>query len=252
VLNHISPPLAFLAGLVSFLSPCVLPLVPAYVAYLGGKAGDLEAPARSRLILAGVAFVTGLTLVFVLFFYAFQAILSPFLLLLEPLAGILVIILALQLVGVFRPVFLQREHRLLKTAPTGGGVGGGLLLGLGFATGWTPCVGPTLGAILTSGFVQGTTGPGLLLILSYSLGLGLPFLLLAAGIRVGDARRPRPQPSPPGHRLRLGRGLDPDGDPAAHQPPGLGDAAVHAAPPRVGQPDRRTLGVTTLGWSHGP
>jgi cytochrome c-type biogenesis protein len=181
VLNHISPPLAFLAGLVSFLSPCVLPLVPAYVAYLGGKAGDLEAPARSRLILAGVAFVTGLTLVFVLFFYAFQAILSPFLLLLEPLAGILVIILALQLVGVFRPVFLQREHRLLKTAPTGGGVGGGLLLGLGFATGWTPCVGPTLGAILTSGFVQGTTGPGLLLILSYSLGLGLPFLLLAAG-----------------------------------------------------------------------
>ena len=181
MLNHISPPLAFLAGLVSFLSPCVLPLVPAYVAYLGGKAGDLEAPARSRLILAGVAFVTGLTLVFVLFFYAFQAILSPFLLLLEPLAGILVIILALQLVGVFRPVFLQREHRLLKTAPTGGGVGGGLLLGLGFATGWTPCVGPTLGAILTSGFVQGTTGPGLLLILSYSLGLGLPFLLLAAG-----------------------------------------------------------------------
>jgi len=181
VLNHISPPLAFLAGLVSFLSPCVLPLVPAYVAYLGGKAGDLEAPARSRLILAGVAFVTGLTLVFVLFFYAFQAILSPFLLLLEPLAGILVIILALQLVGVFRPVFLQREHRLLKTAPTGGGVGGGLLLGLGFATGWPPCVGPTLGAILTSGFVQGTTGPGLLLILSYSLGLGLPFLLLAAG-----------------------------------------------------------------------
>ncbi len=181
MLNHISPPLAFLAGLVSFLSPCVLPLVPAYVAYLGGKAGDLEAPPRSRLVLAGVAFVTGLTVVFVLFFYAFQAILSPFLLLLEPLAGILVIILALQLVGIFRPVFLQREHRLLKTAPTGGGVGGGLLLGLGFATGWTPCVGPTLGAILTSGFVQGTTGQGLLLILSYSLGLGLPFLLLAAG-----------------------------------------------------------------------
>ena len=181
MLNHISPPLAFLAGLVSFLSPCVLPLVPAYVAYLGGKAGDLETPARSRLILAGTAFVVGLTVVFVLFFYAFQAILSPFLLLLEPLAGILVIILALQLVGIFRPVFLQREHRFLKTAPTGGGVGGGLLLGLGFATGWTPCVGPTLGAILTSGFVQGTTSRGLLLILSYSLGLGLPFLLLAAG-----------------------------------------------------------------------
>jgi len=69
----------------------------------------------------------------------------------------------------------------MKTAPSGGGVGGGLLLGLGFATGWTPCVGPTLGAILTSGFDQGATGQGLLLILFYSLGLGLPFLLLAAG-----------------------------------------------------------------------
>jgi cytochrome c-type biogenesis protein len=181
VLDHISPPLAFLAGLVSFLSPCVLPLVPAYVAYLGGRASDLEAPPRSRLILAGIAFVAGLTLVFVLFFYAFQAVLFPFLTILEPIAGILVILLALQLLGVLRLEFLQREHRLVKTAPTGGGIGGGLLLGLGFATGWTPCVGPTLGAILTSGFDHGATGQGLLLILFYSLGLGLPFLLLAAG-----------------------------------------------------------------------
>jgi cytochrome c-type biogenesis protein len=181
MLDHISPPLAFLAGLVSFLSPCVLPLVPAYVAYLGGRAGDPEAPPRSRLILAGVAFVVGLSLVFVLFFYAFQALLTPYLQILEPIAGALVILLALQLLGWLRPAFLQREHRLMKTAPTGGGIGGGLLLGLGFATGWTPCVGPTLGAILTSGLTRGATGQGLLLILFYSLGLGLPFLVLAAG-----------------------------------------------------------------------
>jgi cytochrome c-type biogenesis protein len=181
MLDHISPLLALLAGLVSFLSPCVLPLVPAYVAYLGGRAGEPEPPPRSRLIFAGVAFVVGLTVIFVLFFYAFTAVLTPFLPVLEPIAGILVILLALQLLGVLRLDFLQREHRLLKTAPTGGGVSGGLLLGLGFATGWTPCVGPTLGAILTSGFEHGATSQGLLLILFYSLGLGLPFLLLGAG-----------------------------------------------------------------------
>jgi cytochrome c-type biogenesis protein len=181
MLDHISPPLAFLAGLVSFLSPCVLPLVPAYVAYLGGRACDPEAPARSRLVLAGIAFVSGLTVVFVLFFYAFQAVLWPFLAILQPIAGVLVILLALQLLGILRLGFMQRELRLVNTAPTGGGVGGGLLLGLGFATGWTPCVGPTLGAILSSGLDHGATGQGLFLILFYSLGLGLPFLLLAAG-----------------------------------------------------------------------
>jgi cytochrome c-type biogenesis protein len=181
VLSHISPLLAFLAGLVSFLSPCVLPLVPAYIAYLGGRAGDDEPPARARLLIAGIAFVVGLTAVFVLFFYAFQAVLTPYLPVLEPIAGVLVILLALQFLGIARPGFLNFEFRFLKSAPTRGGAAGGLLLGLGFATGWTPCVGPTLGAILTSGIDQGATVTGLLLILLYSLGLGLPFLVLAAG-----------------------------------------------------------------------
>lgn len=179
MLDHVGLPLAFLAGLVSFLSPCVLPLVPAYVAYLGGRAGDPEAQPRSRLLLAGFAFVVGLTAVFILFFYAFQTVLTPLLPILTPIAGVLVILLALQLLGVLRLDFLQRDWRFMKTAPEGGGIAGGLLLGLGFATGWTPCVGPTLGAILTSGFVQGTTVWGLLLIVVYSLGLGLPFLVLA-------------------------------------------------------------------------
>ena len=179
MLLHISPLLALLAGLVSFLSPCVLPLVPAYVAYLGGRAGD-EAPTRSQLLLAGAAFVLGLSLVFVLVFYAFQAALFPLLPILEPIAGVLVILLALQLLGIFRLPFLQREYRLMRTAPASGGVGGGLLLGVGFATGWTPCVGPTLGAILTSGLEQGATARGLVLTLLYCIGLGLPFLLLAA------------------------------------------------------------------------
>jgi cytochrome c-type biogenesis protein len=179
MLDHVSPALAFLAGLVSFLSPCVLPLVPAYVAYLGGRAGDEEAPDRSRLLLAGGAFVVGLAAVFILLFYVFEAVLTPLVPILAPIAGVLVILLALQLVGVLRLGFLQREVRFMKTAPNTGGIGGGLLLGLGFATGWTPCVGPTLGAILSSGLAHGATLQGLLLIVFYSLGLGLPFLVLA-------------------------------------------------------------------------
>jgi len=179
VLDHVSPPLAFLAGLVSFLSPCVLPLVPAYVAYLGGRAGDADAPSRSRLLLAGASFVAGLLAVFVLLFYAFNAVLTPLVPILAPIAGILVILLALQLLGALRLGFLQREVRFMTTAPKSGGAAGGLLLGLGFAIGWTPCVGPTLGAILSSGLMQGATFQGLLLIVSYSLGLGLPFLALA-------------------------------------------------------------------------
>jgi len=181
VIAHISPPLAFAAGLVSFLSPCVLPLVPAYVAYLGGRAGHLAAVARPAVAVAGAAFVGGLTIVFVLFFYAFQTFLGPFRHLLAPVAGVLVILLALQLAGVLRVPFLAREYRFMDRAPVRGGAAGGLLLGVGFAMGWTPCIGPTLGAILTSASVEGTTAAGLGLTLAYCLGLGLPFLAVAVG-----------------------------------------------------------------------
>lgn len=180
MLEHITPSLAFLAGLVSFLSPCVLPLVPAYVAYLGGRAGRKGAVRRSDVAAAGAAFVVGLSLVIVIFFYAYQSLLAPFQHVLAPVAGVLVILLALQLAGVMRLPFLQGEFRLMKSAPGQGGPAGGLLLGVGFAAGWTPCIGPTLGAILTSGSEQGTTAGGLALLISYCLGLGLPFLAVAA------------------------------------------------------------------------
>lgn len=179
MLDHVTPSLAFLAGLVSFLSPCVLPLVPAYAAYLGGRAGRSGLRHRSDVALAGAAFVAGLSLVVVLFFYAYQSLLGPLQHVLAPLAGLLVILLALQLAGLLRMPLLQVEHRLMRTAPRRGGPLGGLLLGVGFAAGWTPCVGPTLGAILTSGGEQGTTLAGLALLTCYCLGLGLPFLVLA-------------------------------------------------------------------------
>jgi cytochrome c-type biogenesis protein len=180
-MDHVTAPLAFAAGLVSFLSPCVLPLVPAYVAYLGGRAGrggDV-AVARPSVAVAGLSFVIGLTLVFVLFFYAFQAFLYPVRVYLAPIAGVVVIVFALQIAGILRIPFLNAEYRLMEKAPRQAGPLGGLLLGFGFASGWTPCVGPTLGAILTSGATQGTTAAGLILVLTYCAGLGLPFVAMA-------------------------------------------------------------------------
>lgn len=157
----------------------MLPLVPAYAAYLGARAGRSGLAHRSDVALAGAAFVAGLSLVVLVFFYAYQRLLGPLQHFLAPLAGLLVILLALQLAGLLRVPFLQVEHRLMKTAPDQRGPLGGLLLGVGFAAGWTPCVGPTLGAILTSGGEQGTTVAGLALLTCYCLGLGLPFLVLA-------------------------------------------------------------------------
>jgi cytochrome c-type biogenesis protein len=173
----VSVPLAFAAGLASFLSPCVLPLVPAYLAYLAGGA---ESPHRGRVLAGALAFVGGVAAVLVLFFYVFRSLLFPLRLWLAPVAGVLVILLAIELAGLRRFRLLGRSVQLIRP-PEGGGAAGGLLLGLGFAFGWTPCIGPTLGAVLTSGAVQGTTAEGLALLAAYCVGLALPFLALAFG-----------------------------------------------------------------------
>lgn len=174
----VSGPLAFAAGLASFLSPCVLPLVPAYLAYLAGGA---EPSRRSRTLTGAAAFVLGLSIVLVLFFYALRTVLFPARAWLAPAAGILVILLALNTAGLLRLRVLSVTIQPVR-APEGGGPLGGLILGAGLALGWTPCIGPTLGAVLTSGVVQGTTGEGLVLLAAYCLGLGLPFFLLAFGV----------------------------------------------------------------------
>ena len=190
-LDGISPAVAFLAGLVSFVSPCVLPLVPAYLAYLGARAAQpalpvgpgaaVAVPAQSPLpvVTAGLGFVAGLSLVFVLFFYVFSIAVQPIRGYVPIVAGVFVIALAFHVAGLIRLPFLSGEYRLVKTAPTGGGVAGGFVLGMGFASGWTPCIGVTLSAVLTSAVSAGTTGQGLVLMIAYCLGLGLPFIALA-------------------------------------------------------------------------
>lgn len=198
-LDGISPALAVLAGLVSFVSPCVLPLVPAYLAYLGARAaqpvtepphgweGALEGGRGGTAVTsvslpvaaAGIGFVAGLSLVFILFFYVFSLVVQPVRAFVPVVAGIFVIALALHVAGVIRLPFLSGEYRVMKSAPQGGGIAGGFVLGMGFASGWTPCIGVTLSAVLSSAVTAGTTAQGLGLMVAYCLGLGLPFIALA-------------------------------------------------------------------------
>ncbi|HEY8854074.1 MAG TPA: cytochrome c biogenesis protein CcdA [Candidatus Dormibacteraeota bacterium] len=192
-LDGISPAIAFLAGLVSFVSPCVLPLVPAYLAYLGARAGQpaiAAGPGAAAIPVspslpvaaAGAGFVAGLSLVFILFFYVFSIAVQPIRGYVPVVAGVFVIVMALHVAGVIRIPFLSGEYRLMKKAPTGGGVAGGFVLGMGFASGWTPCIGVTLSAVLSSAVSAGTTAQGLILMIAYCLGLGLPFIALAFGL----------------------------------------------------------------------
>jgi len=177
LLIGLNPFVAFLAGLASFVSPCVLPLVPAYLAYLGARRAG-----RDSIAIAGAAFVAGLSLVFVLFFYVFTVALQPVRTFVPVVAGVLVIAMALHVAGVIQIPFLSTEYRVMKTAPERGGAAGGFLLGMGFASGWTPCIGITLSAVLSSAVTAGTTPQGLSLMLAYCLGLAVPFLILALGL----------------------------------------------------------------------
>jgi cytochrome c-type biogenesis protein len=191
-LDGISPPIAVLAGLVSFVSPCVLPLVPAYLAYLGARAGQSVAISDGPgaiavrrtspslpVAAAGLSFVAGLSLIFILFFYVFSIVVQPIRAYVPVVAGVLVIVMALQVAGLIRIPFLWGEYRAMNRAPQGGGIAGGFVLGMGFASGWTPCIGVTLSAVLSSAVTAGTTAQGLGLMIAYCLGLGLPFVVLA-------------------------------------------------------------------------
>jgi cytochrome c-type biogenesis protein len=189
-LDGVNPALAFLAGLASFVSPCVLPLVPAYLAYLaatpthaweGAAAeGGPEAGIRSTSVpLAGAAFVAGLSLIFILFFYLFSLVVQPVRAYVPVVAGVFVIAMAFHVAGVVRIPLISAEYRVMNRAAQGGGVPGGFMLGMGFASGWTPCIGVTLSAVLSSAVTAGTSAQGLGLMVAYCLGLGLPFIALA-------------------------------------------------------------------------
>ena len=177
--------IAMLAGILSFLSPCVLPVVPPYLAYMGGvSVSEMEAEgkARRRVFVSAVFFVMGLSTVFLLLGLAFSTMGRMMLQVQEYfiiVAGAMVMILGAHFIGVFRIGFLDRELRV-DAGDKGGSAFGAYLLGLAFAFGWTPCLGPILGAILSLAASEADVARGTVLLAFYALGLGIPFLLVAA------------------------------------------------------------------------
>lgn len=188
-------PVALLAGAISFASPCVLPLIPGYVGYLGGMAGTLgQAPGGSgrtttatatrastgqgRLLLGVVLFVLGFSAVFVLLGVVFGAIgvaLAPWLDVITRVMGVVVILMGLAFMGAVP--FLQRDRRL-HLSPRAG-LWGAPLLGVVFGLGWAPCIGPTLSAVLLLSLDGGDPARGALLAAAYCVGLGVPFIVIA-------------------------------------------------------------------------
>lgn len=176
-------PLAFAAGLVSFISPCVLPLLPGYLAFLGGSAGHLDARSgRGRTLLGAIAFILGFSAVFVSFgavFGQFGDVLKSHQRPLEIAFGVVTIVLGFFFAGWWPSSWLQRERRMHYLPRAS--VLGAAMLGVFFAVGWTPCIGPTLAAIdgLAASSSGATALRGSLLAFVYCLGLGLPFVVAA-------------------------------------------------------------------------
>lgn len=179
--------IAFSAGVLSFLSPCVLPLVPSYLTFVTGMSlEDLqEGNDRKATLLHSLLFVMGFSLIFILlgasasflgqFFRAYEVWIAR-------MGGVIIIALGLHLAGVFRLVPLMQEKRVhLANKPAG--YLGTLGVGMAFGAGWTPCIGPVLGAILTAGALQNSLSASMGLLGAYALGLGVPFVLAAVFMR---------------------------------------------------------------------
>src|ERR1700753_2069080 len=186
MIQNVSIPAALIAGVVSFLSPCVLPLVPPYLVYLTGAtiehvAND-EAPSASRraVMISALMFVLGFSTVFVALGASASLIgtlIRAWSAQLSIVAGIVIIVMGLHFLGLTRIGLLMREGRLPIPKPVG--LWGAYLMGLAFAFGWTPCIGPILAAILSIAAAQATVVKGAGLLAIYSAGLGIPFLIAA-------------------------------------------------------------------------
>ena len=192
---------AFAAGFLSFVSPCVLPLIPGYISFVSGisveemRADAAPTASRLQVFLTSLAFVVGFSLVFVALGASATAIgkfLFAKLPLFNKIAGAVLIVFGLHTMGVFRLPFLDAEKRVHSQRKPAGPLGA-VLVGIAFAFGWTPCIGPILGGILAIAGSKNSVGEGVILLAVYSLGLGIPFLLTSLAINqfFGAAKRIR-------------------------------------------------------------
>jgi len=182
--SGVSAAIALGAGLLSFLSPCVLPLIPSYVGFLTGMSTEELGTRRGTALLHALWFVGGFSLIFVLLgasASALGSLMRGWEAWLGRIGGVLVIVFGLYLLGALRPAFLTRERRLhLATKPLG--YLGSAVVGIAFGAAWTPCVGPILGAILTLAAARSSVSEGMALLGWYALGLAVPFVLTAVAL----------------------------------------------------------------------
>jgi cytochrome c-type biogenesis protein len=198
MISDVTLPAVLFAGAISFLSPCVLPLVPPYLCFLAGTtldrliADDAPRAAAGRTFVAALLFVAGFSTVFVTL-GATASALGRLLLqngpLLSTIAGVAIIVMGMHFLGVFRIPFLMREARMEVEKPVG--LWGAYVMGLAFAFGWTPCIGPVLAAVLAVAASEATVAQGAGLLAVYAVGLGIPFLIAALAMRpfVGFLKR---------------------------------------------------------------
>jgi cytochrome c-type biogenesis protein len=184
--NNISAYLAFLAGILSFLSPCVLPLVPAYISYLtGSRIADLNnGKSKLNTLYKSFGFVIGFSIVFIIMGASVSSISKLFVthqVIFRKLGGILIIFFGIHTTGLLKFKFLYREKRLLPFDEVGSKFGS-VFMGMAFAAGWTPCIGPILSTILIYAGSMDTIVKGIMLLVIYSLGLAIPFIITALAI----------------------------------------------------------------------
>lgn len=210
MIQNVSIPAALIAGLVSFLSPCVLPLVPPYLVYLTGatighiESGEKISSSRRAVMLSALLFVLGFSTVFVMLGASASLIgglIRAWSQQLSILAGIVIIIMGLHFLGLTRINLLMREGRLSIPKPVG--LWGAYVMGLAFAFGWTPCIGPILAAILSIAAAEATVAKGAGLLAVYSAGLGIPFLIAAFMIEQFSALLKRMR----GHLINVERAM---------------------------------------------
>jgi cytochrome c-type biogenesis protein len=185
--DNVSLLAAFGAGFLSFISPCVLPLIPGYLSFVSGvsleemRSGSAASSSRRQVLITSLAFVLGFSILFIALGASATAlgrlVRNPFL---RMAAGALVIVFGLHTMGVFRIPLLEMEKRVQSNKPAG--LFGAALVGMAFGFGWTPCIGPILGGILVLAGSKDTIGEGVALLAVYSLGLGVPFILTSLAI----------------------------------------------------------------------